>query len=131
MPALSTRNSSFPALISLTALPISCVTVPVCTPAIPNSRAKQYTLLGGPQISTFHGPFRPFVHVLGGATRVSVSTPGFFDSSTDWTIAGGGGVDYSWRGPFAFRVQADYLRTNLFGLTQNMIRASTGIVVRF
>jgi hypothetical protein len=40
-------------------------------------------------------------------------------------------VDYKWRGPFAIRVQADYLRTNLFGLTQNMIRASTGLVLRF
>jgi hypothetical protein len=111
--------------------PISCVTVPVCTPAIPDSRAKEYTWLGGPQISTWHGNFRPFVRVLGGATRVTVSTPGFFESSTNWTIAGGGGLDYRWRGPFGFRVQADYLRTNLFGLTQNMLRASTGIVVRF
>jgi hypothetical protein len=111
--------------------PISCVTVPVCTPAIPNVRAKEYTLLGGPQISTHRGNLRPFVHVLGGATRTNLATPGFFDSSTAWTIAGGGGVDYKWRGPFAWRVQADYLRTNLFGLTQNMIRASTGVVIRF
>lgn len=113
------------------AFPISCVTVPVCTPAIPNVRAKEYTLLGGPQISVHRGKLRPFVHVLGGATRVNLATPGFFDSNTNWTVAGGGGVDYTWRGPFAFRGQADYLRTNLFGLTQNMIRASIGIVLRF
>ena len=111
--------------------PISCVTVPVCTPAIPNVRAKEYTLLGGPQISTTRGNLRPFVHVLGGATRVNLATPGFFDSSTKWTVAGGGGVDYKWRGPFSIRVQADYLRTNLFNLTQNMLRASTGLVLRF
>ena len=111
--------------------PISCVTVPVCTPAIPNVRAKEYTLLGGPQISKNRGNLRPFVHVLGGATRVNLATPGFFDSSTAWTVAGGGGVDYKWRGPFSIRVQADYLRTNLFGLTQNMLRASTGLVLRF
>jgi hypothetical protein len=113
------------------AFPISCVTFPVCTPAIPNSRAKEYTLLGGPQISKTIGSLRPFVHLLGGATRVSVATPGFFDSSTNWTVAGGGGVDYKWRGPFSLRLQADYLRTNLFGLTQNMVRASTGVVVHF
>ena len=111
--------------------PISCVTVPVCTPAIPNVRAKEYTLLGGPQISIHRGNLRPFVHVLGGATRVNLATPGFFDSSTKWTVAGGGGVDYKWRGPFSIRVQADYLRTNLFNLTQNMLRASTGLVLRF
>jgi hypothetical protein len=111
--------------------PISCVTVPVCTPDIPNVRAKEYTIQGGPQISQWHGNFRPFVHVLGGMTRVSVQTPGFFDSSKAWSIAAGGGVDYKWRGPFGWRVQADYLRTNLFGLTQNMVRASTGIVIHF
>ena len=112
--------------------PISCVTVPVCTPAIPDlARQRVHTSWAAPKYPTFRGNFRPFVHVLGGATRVTVSTPGFFDRSTNWTIAGGGGVDYKWRGPFAFRVQADYLRTNLFGLTQNMIRASTGLVLRF
>jgi hypothetical protein len=113
------------------AFPISCVTFPVCTPAIPNSRAKEYTILGGPQISKHYGNLRPFVHLFGGATRVSVTTPGFFDSSTNWTVAGGGGVDYKWRGPFSLRVSADYLRTNLFGLTQNMVRGSTGFVVSF
>ena len=111
--------------------PISCVTVPVCTPAVPDARAKQYTLLGGPQISSLHGNFRPFAHLLVGASRVNVATAGFFDSSTAWAAGAGGGVDYKWRGPFSWRVQADYLRMNLFGTHQNMIRASTGIVVRF
>ena len=111
--------------------PISCVTFPVCTPAIPNSRAKEYTITGGPQISKWYGNFRPFVRVMGGATRATVATPGFFYSSTKWTAAGGGGLDYRWRGPFGFRVQADYLRTNLFGLTQNMVRAATGFTIRF
>jgi hypothetical protein len=111
--------------------PISCVTVPVCTPAIPDVRAKQYTLLGGPQISRFHGNFRTFAHALAGATRVNVATTGFFDSDTKWAAGAGGGVDYKWRGPFSWRVQADYLRLNVFQTHQNMIRASTGLVVRF
>ena len=111
--------------------PISCVTFPVCTPAVPNVRAKEYNFLGGPQVSIFRGSFRPFAHVLGGATRVNVATSGFFDSSTAWAVAGGGGVDYLWRGPFGWRLQADYLRTNVFGLHQNMVRASTGVVIRF
>lgn len=111
--------------------PISCVTFPVCTPAIPNVRAREYNFLAGPQVSTFRGNFRPFLRVLGGASRVSVATSGFFQSSIAWTVGGGGGVDYRWRGPFSWRVQADYLRTNVFGLHQNMLRASTGIVVQF
>jgi len=111
--------------------PISCVTVPVCTPAIPDVRVKQYTYLAGPQISRFRGNFRLFVHGLAGATRVNLETTGFFDSDTKWTAGGGGGVDYKWQGPFAWRVQADYLRLNVFQTHQNMIRASTGLVIRF
>jgi len=111
--------------------PISCVTVPVCTPAVPDVRATEYNLLGGPQVSRFHGNFRLFAHGMGGATRVTVRTSGFFDSSVAWAIAFGGGADYKWRGPFSWRVGADYLRTNVFNTEQNMIRASTGIVVRF
>jgi hypothetical protein len=111
--------------------PISCVTVPICTPAIPDVRARQYTLVGGPQVSVFRGNFRPFVHVLGGASRVTVRTTGFFDSSNGYTIAAGGGVDYKWRGPFSIRVAGDYLRMDLFNVNQNMYRASTGFVIHF
>ena len=111
--------------------PISCVTVPVCTPAIPDVRARQYTLLGGPQVSIFRGRFRPFVHGMGGATRVTVKTTGFFASSIGYTIAAGGGVDYQWRGPISIRVAGDYLRMDLFNTSQNMYRASTGFVIHF
>src|SRR5579883_1960208 len=73
----------------------------------------------------------PFCAAHGRSDAHQRGHTGVFDSSTNWTVAGGGGVDYKWRGPFGFRVQADYLRTNLFGLTQNMVRASTGFVIRF
>jgi hypothetical protein len=111
--------------------PISCVTVPVCTPAIPNSRAKQYTLLGGPQVSIFRGKFRPFAHVMGGVTRTRMTTTGFFAQSYGYTFAAGGGVDYQWRGPLSIRLSGDYLRMDLFSTTQNMYRASTGFVLHF
>ena len=111
--------------------PISCVTVPVCTPAVPDVRVHEYNLLGGPQFSKFRGNFRIFAHGMGGATHVSVRTSGFFDSSTAWAIATGGGADYKWRGPFSWRLQADYMRTNVFKTGQNMMRASTGRVIRF
>lgn len=113
------------------AFPISCVTVPVCTPAIPNSRMRQYTLVGGPQFSIFRGNFRPFVHAMGGASRVTAKTTGFFASSWGYTIAAGGGVDWKWRGPISIRVSGDYLRMDLFNNSQNMYRASTGFVLHF
>ena len=111
--------------------PISCVTVPVCTPAIPETRVHQYTLVGGPQVSTFRGNFRLFAHVMGGATRTTMRTTGFFASSWGYTIAAGGGVDWKWRGPLSIRLSGDYLRMDLFSTSQNMYRASTGFVLHF
>ena len=114
--------------------PISCVTVGiVCTPNPPNSRVHQYNFMGGPQYR-FFGPrarFQPFVHILGGYGRVTMSTPGFFAGSWAWELGGGGGLDYPWRGPFSWRVQADYLRNNFFNDSQNQIRASFGLVFHF
>jgi len=116
------------------AFPISCVTTGVlCNNGVPpDSRVQHYDFLGGPQYRfTPYGRWQPFVHVLGGAGRATMKTTGFFEGSWAWEVAGGGGVDYRWRGPFDLRVQADYVRTNLFHDTQNCIRASTGLVIRF
>ena len=81
----------------------------------------------GPEISV---PTRlsPFFHVLVGAARIRAG--GFTDTSLATVI--GGGVDLrlipfvSWR-----LIQADAVRTRLFGGTQNNTRISTGIVLRF
>lgn len=114
--------------------PISCVTVGiVCTPNPPNSRVHQYNFMGGPQWRFFgpHARFQPFVHVLGGYGRVTMSTPGFFAGSWAWEVAAGGGVDYPWRGPFSLRAQGDYLRNNFFNDSQNQVRLSLGLVFHF
>jgi hypothetical protein len=114
--------------------PISCVTVGiVCTPNPPDSRAKEYDFMGGPQYR-FFGPnarFQPFVHAFGGYGRVTMSTPGFFAGSWAWEVAAGGGVDYPWRGPFSLRAQGDYVRTNFFNTGQDQVRGALGIVVHF
>ena len=114
--------------------PISCVTVGiVCTPNPPDSRAKQYDFLGGPQYRFFSPDkkIQPFVHAFGGYGRATMQTNGFFAGSWAWEVAGGGGIEYTWRGPFAFRGSADYLRTNFFNDSQNDVRGSLGIVWRF
>ena len=111
--------------------PISCVTVNiVCNPGPPDSRVREYDLLAGPQVSVIRGRYRPFVHVLGGAGRVTMTTPGFFDDSLNWMIAAGGGSDYAWKGPLSFRAQGDVIRKNFFGDTQYGIRVSIGFSIR-
>jgi len=116
------------------AFPISCVTTGVlCNNGVPpNSRVNHYNFMGGPQYRfNDRGRWQPFVRAMGGAGRATMKTTGFFEGSWAWELAGGGGVDYRWRGPFDFRAQADYLRTNFFGDSQNGFRGSIGLVVRF
>jgi len=86
-----------------------------------------HTFLFGPQVS-FPASVSPFAHVLLGGAHVS----GAGASSTSFASAYGGGVDLKWKSHLAFRVaQLDYLMTRFGSRTQNNLRISTGIVLRF
>jgi hypothetical protein len=52
-------------------------------------------------------------------------------SDTNFTTAIGGGLDYRIIRPVAWRFQGDYVQTRFFSATQNNVRVSTGIVLRF
>ena len=92
---------------------------------------KGYNFLFGPRISFSFGKVRPFVHVLGGLARLNNSVAGFSDTDHSFAYAGGGGIDYKVLHLFAWRLQGDYLRTQLFGGTQKNVRVSTGLVFNF
>jgi len=51
------------------------------------------------------------------------------DTSFAWAL--GAGLDYKIIRPIAWRFQGDYVETRFFGDTQNDVRLSTDIVVRF
>ena len=86
-----------------------------------------YTYLFGPQIS-LPGRFSPFGHLLLGGAHLSSS--GFGSSS--FSMALGGGLDYSLKDKISWRVgQVDYLLTQFGGGSQNNFRFSTGIIYRF
>ena len=91
------------------------------------SSRSTYTFLFGPQISL---PERvsPFGHLLlGGAHN---STGGFGSSS--FSMALGGGIDAELTGGIHWRlVQMDYLLTQFGGGSQNNLRLSTGILIKF
>jgi hypothetical protein len=55
----------------------------------------------------------------------------FAGTDNSWAAAIGGGADYTITPRFGWRLQADYVRTQFFGNTQNNVRASTGLVFRF
>ena len=118
-------------------LPIAvgtCAIGVVCSPIRVNTHIQNF--LFGPRVSANFGKLRPFGEFLVGAGHVSIdmsSPPPDFVAPKDTTFATaiGGGLDYKIIRPIAARFQADYIRTSFFGTTQNNVRLSTGIVLRF
>ncbi len=93
-----------------------------------NFNIHEQNYLFGPRVSVSVGKIRPFAEALFGAGHVSTNGVG---SDTSFATALGGGLDYRILRPIAWRVQVDYVQTRFFGNTQNNVRISTGIVLRF
>jgi hypothetical protein len=87
--------------------------------------------LFGPRVSFSVGKLRPFGEVLVGVSHFKVEFPGSSSSDSSFSTAYGGGIDYHLVPFLAWRVEADALRTKLYGGTQNGFRVSTGIVFNF
>ncbi len=96
-----------------------------------NVSSREHSFLFGPRASVSLGPFRPFVHVLIGASHVSSSASSYSSSDTSFGDAIGGGVDYKVLHLLAVRIQADALQTRFYSQTQNDFRFSTGLVFNF
>ena len=93
-----------------------------------NSDVTEHNYLFGPRVSFSAGKFRPFAEALFGAGHVDVNG---VTTDTSFATALGGGIDYKIIKPIAWRVQGDYVQTRFFDTTQNNVRISTGIVLRF
>lgn len=100
---------------------------PPCT--VSNASIAEHNFLFGPRVSASVGKFRPFAEALFGGTHVNVNNG--VGSNTSFATALGGGLDYKIIRPIAWRFQGDYVQTRFFGATQNNVRLSTGIVLRF
>jgi hypothetical protein len=85
----------------------------------------------GPRVSIPVGKFTPFAEAMGGVAHIS--TGGTFPgpSNTSFATALGGGIDYRLVRLVAWRLEGDYITTRFFNSTQNNLRLSTGIVLRF
>jgi hypothetical protein len=93
-----------------------------------NASFTERNFLFGPRVSASVGKFRPFAEALFGGAHVDAGGGG---SDTSFATALGGGLDYKIIRPIAWRFQGDYVQTRFFGTTQNNVRISTGIVLRF
>jgi len=121
--------------------PIEYFTNPFVFPNPPRTiHTNFYTFLFGPRVSVQMGRIRPFAEALVGVASQNLDVA--FDSEHDRNLAAafGGGLDCRIVGPFAWRVQADYIGTRLFKdvypvqfstPVQRNVRLSTGVVFRF
>ncbi len=90
-----------------------------------------YSFMAGGQASLhrYHGTL--FAHVLGGKARNADEIPNVA-SNVGRSIAAGGGYDLPFRQRYSIRVfQVDWVNTHTYGVTQNNIRASVGLVFHF
>jgi hypothetical protein len=93
-----------------------------------NAAITQNNYLFGPRASFSVGKFRPFAQVLIGASHGNIH---HVSSDTSFATAVGGGLDYKFLRLLAWRFQGDYIHSNLFNQSENNVRLSTGIVLRF
>jgi hypothetical protein len=90
-----------------------------------------YNYMLGPQYALRRDKSKFFAHGLFGKAQNTVNIATSIRSgfeSVGRAFAAGGGYDRDLTPRFTFRVQADYLNTHTFGVTQNDIRVSTGVV---
>ena len=128
--------------------PIACGTTTPCT-IDTKGTDKYHNFLFGPQFTLRREKVSPFGHFLIGGSHVNETAtitipvppspifpiaPNTFTlrtSSTNFAFATGGGADFKLTQRIAWRVQADYLQTQINRHTQNDVRLVTGLVFRF
>ena len=121
--------------------------LPCCTAGSTAVGGRTTTFLFGPQLSLRRPRLSPFAHFLIGYTNLMPANNGalsveMFTSHNSFTLAAGGGADYTLSKRLALRGQADWLHSGFVLLSSfqpgrhyppndNVVRISTGIVVRF
>jgi len=98
-----------------------------------NIDAKSVFLGGGPHISLFNSNhFEPWVHVIVGWERFRFTQGSTFGSNSHAAFMGGGGVDYKiGSGRLYWRVQGDFIGTNVGPSFSKNYSVGTGLVLNF
>ena len=95
-----------------------------------NEHVKYSSYGAGPRFSLGqHGRLEPWVHALVGGVHVFPQTA--LGGKNGFELQAGGGADYAFNPRISARIELDYLRTNLFGQSQNSAQGAIGMVVHF
>ncbi len=93
-----------------------------------SAHVTETNILFGPRFSMSVKKFRPFAEFEFGVGHLNSNG---FGSHTAFATAVGGGLDYRIIRPVAWRFEGDFVSTRFFSTSQNNLRLSTGIVLRF
>lgn len=95
-----------------------------------NVTGHEWEVLFGPRLSIPVGKVTPFAEAMFGIAHIHNGD--FVDhTNTSFATALGGGLDYRLVRFLAVRLEVDYLQTRFFSTTQNNLRLSPGLVLRF
>jgi hypothetical protein len=92
-----------------------------------SQRSFLFGLRGGASI----GRFRPFAEALFGAVQVQETGPATSKSEASFAEALGLGIDFRLMRLLSWRIQADAIKAELTEFTQQNVRLSSGLAVRF
>lgn len=96
-----------------------------------NVTGHEWELLFGPRVSVSVGKWTPFAEGMVGVAHIHNGGTFPTSSNTSFATAVGGGLDYRLIRLVAVRLEGDYLKTRFFNTTQDAVRLSAGIVLRF
>jgi opacity protein-like surface antigen len=94
-----------------------------------NEHVKYFSYGGGPKIAWRARKWEPWAHGIFGGVHVLPKTAN--NSSNGFGLQLGGGVDYRIFPHLSARLEADWVKTHLFGHRQNSAQANADIVLHF
>ncbi len=95
----------------------------------PFDKVKYVSYGGGGRIIWQQGRWVPWVHALAGGIHMQPQTA--LGGRGAFAYAVGGGADWRWKRRVSLRLQGDWVRSMLYGQTQNNIQVITGLVLHF
>ena len=103
------------------------------TGATPSVDAKSFFIGGGPHVSLHESThFEPWVHVIAGWERFRFTQSTTLGSQSHAAFMAGGGVDYKiGGGRIYWRLQGDFLGTNIGPTFSNNYSFGTGFILNF
>ena len=82
----------------------------------------------GPRIAWDRRTWQPWAHVLAGGIHVYPQTASGLNG---FAVQLGGGIDYPWKRLVSFRIESDYVRSQLYSSGQNSVQLGAGLVFHF